>query len=209
MSRASLADMTSINSITLEVAEPAAAEKFYSDAFGLGSRLQFRASDAPTSGFRGYTISLLTAQPADAGALFDAAIAAGATALKPISKSIWGVGGSVQAPDGAIFKFATSSKKDTAPASRKIESIVVLLAASDVSASKKFYVERGFEVGKSFGSYVDFKLPSSPVGFGLYSRKALAKDAGVPEAGTGSHRIVLISDAGAFADPDGYAWEAA
>lgn len=26
--------------------------------------------------------------------------------------------------------------------------------------------------------------------------------------GTGSHRIVIGSDAGAFTDPDGFAWEA-
>jgi hypothetical protein len=47
----------------------------------------------------------------------------------------------------------------------------------------------------------------SPVKLGLYKRRALAKDAGVPVDGTGSHRIVVGSDAGAFADPDGFAWE--
>ena len=34
---------TSIESVTLEVADPAAAERFYTDAFGLGTQLRLRA----------------------------------------------------------------------------------------------------------------------------------------------------------------------
>ena len=41
----------------------------------------------------------------------------------------------------------------------------------------------------------------------LYSRKALAKDAGVAPDGDGSHRIAVASAAGAFTDPDGFVWE--
>ncbi len=63
-------------------------------------------------------------------------------------------------PDGAIWKMATSSRKDGGPASRDIDGVVLLLAASDVSASRKFYVEHGLKVGRSFGSYVDFAAPS-------------------------------------------------
>ena len=43
----------------------------------------------------------------------------------------------------------------------------------------------------------------------LYSRPAAAKDVGVPADGTGSHRLIVASDAGSFTDPDGFAWEAA
>ena len=56
--------------------------------------------------------------------------------------------------------------------------------------------------------YVEFATPSSPVKVALYGRRALAKDAGVSPEGTGSHRIVVGSDAGPFTDPDGFAWEA-
>ncbi|WP_204742216.1 hypothetical protein [Glaciihabitans arcticus] len=42
---------------------------------------------------------------------------------------------------------------------------------------------------------------------GLYSRNALAKDAGVEPEGTGSHRI-LIGGGDAFTDPNGFAWTA-
>jgi catechol 2,3-dioxygenase-like lactoylglutathione lyase family enzyme len=201
--------MTSIESIILDVADPTAAEQFYTAAFGLGGQVRVRASDAPTTGFRGFTVSLVVSQPSTVSALIDSAVAAGATTLKPVEKSIWGYGGVVQAPDGAIWKVATSAKKDTGPATRQVDQVVVLLAAADVAASKRFYVDHGLAVGKSFGKYAEFDMASSPVRLGLYGRKALAKDAGVSPDGTGSHRLALGSAAGPFTDPDGFAWEAA
>ncbi|HEY4018839.1 MAG TPA: glyoxalase [Pseudonocardiaceae bacterium] len=199
--------MTSIESIVIEVPDPAAAQRFYDEAFGLGSRLVLRPSTTPTDGFRGFTLSLTVSQPANVHALVDAALAAGATALKPVAKSFWGWGGVVKAPDGTIWKVATSTKKDTGPASREIESIVLLLGAADVAASKQFYVDHGIAVAKSFGrKYVEFATPSSPVKFALYGRRALAKDAGVAPEGSGSHRIVIDGDAGALTDPDGFVW---
>ncbi|MEV7235283.1 glyoxalase [Streptomyces sp. NPDC051020] len=202
--------MTSIESITLEVADPTAADRFYTTAFGLGTRLRLRASEAPTTGFRGFTLSLTVSQPSTVNSLVDAALDAGATSLKPASKSLWGYGGVVQAPDGTIWKVATSAKKDTGPATREIDEMVLLLGVADMTASKRFYVDRGLAVARSFGSkYVEFAAGSGPVKLALYKRRALAKDAGVPADGTGSHRLVLGGDAGAFTDPDGFAWEAA
>lgn len=201
--------MTSIESVTLEVPDPTAATAFYDAAFGLGTRVRVRASDAPTAGFRGFTLSLVVSQPSTVSSLIDSAVEAGATTLKPVEKSLWGYGGVVQAPDGAIWKVATSAKKDSGPATREVDKIVLLVAATDVAASKKFYVDRGLAVGKSFGKYVEFAMPSSPVRLGLYGRRALAKDAGVAPDGTGSHRLAIGSDAGPFTDPDGFAWEAA
>ncbi|HEY2716353.1 MAG TPA: hypothetical protein VGI73_09050 [Solirubrobacterales bacterium] len=201
--------MTSINHITLEVADPTAAERFYTTAFGLGDQLRLRASDAPTSGFRGFTVSLVVSQPATVAGFVDAALGAGAKALKPAAKSRWGYSGVVEAPDGAIWKVATSTKKDTGPATRKIDEIVLLLGTADIAASKRFYVEHGLSVGKSFlNKYVEFEAHSSPFKLALYRRRALAKDAGVPADGSGSHRLAIGSDAGAFTDPDGFAWEA-
>ena len=109
------------------------------------------------------------AQPSTVSSLIDSAVDAGATTLKPVEKSMWGYGGSVQAPDGTIWKVATSAKKDTGAATRQVDKIVLLLGVEDVAASKRFYVDRGLAVGKSFGSYVDFALPSSPVGLGSTS----------------------------------------
>jgi predicted enzyme related to lactoylglutathione lyase len=201
--------MTSIESLTLDVADPEAAHRFYTKAFGLDAPLRFRTAAAPATGFRGFTLSLTVPQPADVRSLVDAAVDAGATVLKPVSKSFWGYGGVVRAPDGTIWKIATSAKKDTGPATRQIDQLVLLLGAADVGASKKFYTGRGLAVAKSFGSkYVEFATPESPVKLGLYGRRALAKDAGVPPEGSGSHRISIGADAGAFTDPDGFEWEA-
>jgi hypothetical protein len=65
-------------------------------------------------------------------------------------------------------------------------------------------------VKRSFGAkYVEFDTPGSQLKLALYGRRALAKDVGVSPDGTGSHRIVIGTDAGRFADPDGFAWETA
>lgn len=200
--------MTSIDTIILEAADVAAADQFYRSAFGTDVPVAVRASDAPTAGFRGFTVSLVVAQPADAEKLFGAAVDAGATVLKPLTKSFWGYGGVVQAPDGTLWKFATSSKKNTGPATGKIDEIALLLGVDDVAATKAFYTERGLAVAKSYGKkYVQFEA-TGPVTLGLYGRKALAKDAGVAPEGSGSHRIVVGGSAGSFTDPDGFAWEA-
>ncbi|NUR07901.1 MAG: glyoxalase [Nocardioidaceae bacterium] len=199
--------MAAIESVTLGVPDPAAADAFYAAAFGLGSRVDVRASEEPTSGFRGFTLSLVVSQPSTVDSLIGAALEGGATTLKPAKKSFWGYGGVVQAPDGTIWKVATSSKKDTGPATRDVDEVVLLLGVDDVKASKQFYVDHGLTVGKSFGSkYVEFSAPGSSVKLALYTRRAAAKDAGVPPEGSGSHRIVIGSDAGAFTDPDGFTW---
>ncbi len=200
--------MTTITSVTLETPEPASARAFYRDAFGLDTHVGVRATDAPTSGFRGFTLSLKVAQPGDVERLVGAALDRGATALKPPAKSLWGFGGAVRTPDGSIWTVASSAKKDTGPATGAIEDVVLLLGAQDVPASKRFYVEQGLTVGRSFGrKYVEFALPESPVKLALYGRRALAKTAGVPPEGTGSHRLVIAADTAPFTDPDGFAWE--
>ncbi|WP_371796968.1 glyoxalase [Streptomyces sp. NBC_01718] len=202
--------MASIASVTLDVADPSAANRFYTTAFGLDTQIRLRASEATTTGFRGFTLALTVSQPATVNSLIDAALDAGATPLKPAAKSFWGYGGVVRAPDGTIWKVATSAKKDTGPDTRQIDEIVLLLGVADVVASKRFYVERGLAVAKSFSRmYVEFAAGPSPVKLALYRRRALAKEVGVAPEGTGSHRLMIGGDAGPFTDPDGFAWEAA
>ncbi|HET6151505.1 MAG TPA: glyoxalase [Marmoricola sp.] len=198
--------MTTISRLTLEVDDLATAETFYA-AFGVGDRLTLTSCDAPNSGFRGCTISLVVARPNIVDAFLDAALAAGARSVKPVKKSFWGYGGVVEAPDGTLWKVATSGKKNDGPRDRVIDDLVLLLGVEDVKATKEFYAGRGLVVGKSFGNkYVDFEAPSSAVKLALYGRRAAAKDAGVPPEGSGSHRIVVHSDAGTFTDPDGFIW---
>lgn len=202
--------MTFIESVTLEVDDPEAADRFYSTAFGLDSRVRTRASDEPTSGFRSFSLSLIVSQPATAKGFIDAALEAGATSLKPAKKSMWGYGGIVRAPDGTIWQVSTSSKKDTGPATREIDDIVLLLGVDDMVVSKKFYVDQGLEVAKNYGrKYLEFAASNGGVKLALYPRGGLAKLAGVPREGSGSHRIAIDADAGAFTDPDGFTWEPA
>jgi predicted lactoylglutathione lyase len=201
--------MVAIESVILEVADIAAAQRFYGPAFGLGTQLRLRESQEPSTGFRGFTVSLVVSQPSTVNSLFGSALAAGATPLKPASKSFWGYGGVLQAPDGTIWKISTSEKKDTGPADRHVDQVVLLLGVADVLATKRFYVAHGLDVAKSFGrKYVEFATPSSAVKLALYGRRAAAKDAGVSPDGSGSHRLVIAGDAGSFTDPDGFAWTA-
>jgi predicted lactoylglutathione lyase len=200
---------TSVQSVVLEVPDPAAAGAFHTAAFGVGDRVRVRASEAPTAGFRGFTLSLVVSQPGTVDSLIGTALDNGATALKPAARSLWGYGGVVRAPDGTIWKVATSARKDTGPATRRVDDIVLLLGVADVKASRQFYVDRGLAVAKSFGRrYVEFASPADRVRLALYGRRALARDAGVPPEGTGSHRIVIGGGTGPFTDPDGFAWEA-
>jgi predicted lactoylglutathione lyase len=201
--------MTYIESVTLEVADVAAARAFYAEAFGLGPQLRLRASTDPTAGFRGFSLSLVVSQPANVNSYVETALAAGATVLKPAAKSFWGYGGVVQAPDGTIWKLASSAKKDSAPPTRRVDDVVLLLGVADVKASKKFYVEHGLTLGRSFGGKYAELDSGERVKLSLYPRRANAKDAGVEEAGSGSHRLAIVGDLGTLTDPDGYSWEAA
>ena len=69
--------MTFIECVTLDVADPAAAGRFYTAAFGLGTQVRLRASEAPTAGFRGFTLSHTVSQPATVNGLIGAALDAG------------------------------------------------------------------------------------------------------------------------------------
>lgn len=199
--------MTNINHIILEVPDMSAAKAFYAAGLDVDKQIELRqASDEPSEGFRGYSISLIAAQPSTVDNLYKSAIDAGGTEIKPVSKSFWGYGGTLRAPDGAIWKIVSESKKDNGPATNEFDDIVLLIGVEDVKATKQFYVDQGLTVGKSFGSkYVEFD--TAPVKLALYGRKALAKDAGVPVEGSGSHRIAISSDVGTFVDPDGFSWE--
>ncbi|MCI3935227.1 glyoxalase [Streptomyces sp. AN091965] len=206
----STAARTSLASVALEVADVEAARRF-SSAFGVDAYIRLRASEAHSTGFRGFTLGLTVSRPATVDGFLGAAVDAGATVLKPAAKSLWGYSGVVRAPDGTIWKIATSAKKDTGPDTRAIDEVVLLLGVESVKATKQFYAERGLTVAKSVGGkYVEFAAgQSSPVKLALYKRRALAKDLGVPVDGSGSHRVVLGGTADAFTDPDGFAWEAA
>lgn len=198
---------TAIESVVLEVDEVAPAEAFCA-ALGVGDLVLVREGDAPSSGFRGFTLSLVCGLPDHVDALLRAAVAAGARILKPAKKSLWGYGAIVEGPDGTIWKFATSTKKHAGDDTAAFDDLVVLLGVEDVKAARQFYVDRGLTVNKSYGGkYADFEAPDGGITLALYPRRAAAKEAGVDVAGSGSHRIALRGTTGAFIDPDGFVWE--
>jgi hypothetical protein len=57
--------------------------------------------------------------------------------------------------------------------------------------------------------YVEFATASRPVKLMRCGRRSLAIEAGVSPGGTGSHRLMIGSNAGPFTGPDGFAWDAA
>lgn len=200
---------TSIDFITLTVPDVDAAKAFYRTAFGdaLGDRLRFAEGADTTSGFRGYVLSLVVADPVVADSFLEPALEAGATEVKPAKKSFWDYGGVIAAPDGALWKVASSKKKATGAPARQLEDVVLLLGVDDVAATKEFYVERGLAVAKSFGrKYVEFQSEPQSVTLALYGRRAAAKDAGVPADGSGSHRLTIGGGIGPCTDPDGFVW---
>ena len=200
-----------IASLTLEVSDPSVSQSFYETALGVGSQVRARTADAPATGFRGFTLSLVVGQPSTVDSLLETALAGGAKTLKPAQKGLWGYGAVVQDADGVIWKLATSARKDKGPATRKIDDLVLLIGASDLGASKRFYVERGLTVKRSFpGRYVEFEAPAGGIKLALYpGRAGLAKDAGVSPDGDGPHGIAVNSNAGQFSDPDGFSLEPA
>jgi len=199
---------TAITSLTLEVADPTTSQRFYESAFGLSSQITAGGTDTPASGFRGFTISLVVGQPSTVDSLLETAESAGATTLKPAQKGMWGYGAVVRDADGVIWKLATSAKKDKGPATRAIDDIVLLIGASDLGASKRFYVDHGLTVKRSFpGRYAEFDAENGDVKLALYpGRAGLAKDAGVSPDGDGPHGITVNATAGEFTDPDGFRW---
>lgn len=176
------------------------------ESLGLEKQVRLRSGPAPREGFRGFTLSLVFPQPADVDEAMSVATATGGAVITPAKKSLWGYGGAVRSPDGTLVTVASSSKKNTGPATRVFESFVVQLGVADVAASREFYETQGIGTAKSYGKrYAELDTP--PVTVSLNPRTALAKTVGVAPDGTGSHGVVLLGGHGVFVDPDGFEWE--
>ncbi len=173
--------MTTINSVTLEVEDVAAAQAFYDEAFGLGPVLGLRAGQPPTSGFRAYTMSLVVSQPATVDGFLSTALEAGATEIKPVKRTSGATAAWCVRPMERSGRWRPPPSATAARRPVRSTSFILLLGVDDVGASKAFYVEHGVAVAKSYGrKYVQFDTGPA-VTLGLYARQALAKDAGVIE----------------------------
>jgi predicted lactoylglutathione lyase len=213
----------SVDIITLGVPQVEAARAFYASAFsatvtdddhtagldlhGTGQlalhQIDALATDSGTkaaaSGFRGYVVSSIVNQPAEVKALLEAATANGATVIKPAKKQLFGEFTAVyQAPDGAVWKLAAASKKDTNPVPDppKPTETAVYLGVAKPTASRAFYERLGMSVNHDYGDkFIDFTIADGVCRLGLLPRKALAKDAGVDERGDGFSALVLTHTA--------------
>ena len=200
--------MTSIESIILEVPDPAAAEHFYAAAFGLGDRLRRAPRRRPDQRLP-RVHGVPRGRPAEhVDSLIGTAVHARRDDAQARQEELLGLRRRGAAPDGAIWKIATSAKKNTGPATREVDDVVLLLGVAMSRRANSSTSTAAWPSRESFGSkYVEFDAADSPVKLALYGRRAAAKDAGVPADGTGAHRIVIIGAGGPFTDPDGFAWE--
>ncbi|MBE1533186.1 VOC family protein [Actinomadura algeriensis] len=156
-------------------------------------------TDPATTGFRGHVLSAIVRRPAEVKALLDAATAGGATVVKPAKKALFGEFTAVfRGPDGAVWKLAAATKKDTAPVAdppRPTET-AVYLGVIEPTASKAFYEKLGMNVEHDYGDkFIDFAVTGGASRLGLLTRKALAKDVGVDEHGDGFSALVLTHSA--------------
>ena len=204
------------NVVMLGVPDVDTARAFYSTAFSLaqdgGGLLDVHgagrialvdretlAADAgvpsATSGFRGYTLNYTVNQPGEVEAVLSAAEQCGATVVKPLKKSLFaGVSAVFRAPDGAIWKVAAPTRKDTGPVGQppKPTETIAILGVDAPTASRDFYSSLGMPVDRDYGNtFIDFQVTPGLCRMGLMTRKSLAKDAGVDADGTGFQAVVF------------------
>lgn len=185
--------MTTITQLLLECDDPETADRFYSEALGLGDRIRNRATERSSTGFRGATVSLVVPDPGVVDGFMAAGTAAGARAVKPATRNLFGYGGTLLAPDGTVVTVATSSKKPTGAAPGTVDELVLQLGVAAVAQS----------YGRKYASFA-----TGPISLALLKRSSLAKAAGVAAEGSGSHRLAIVGDLGELTDPDGFRWEA-
>jgi hypothetical protein len=210
-----------VNIVTIGTAEPVRSTQFYEGLgfltpeggegrFGIGpvalvvrdwDALAGDAGVSPASeGFRGMTLSATFDTAAHVDVVVAAAQRMGGTVVKPARSALWGGYSSyVTDPDGHLWKIASTSKprrgsqQEEPPTVLKPVSTAVTLGVADVKRTRQFYQEGlGCHVDKSFGGkFVSFGLGDTSWTLGLYTRAALAKDAGVAVGGSGFAGVTL------------------
>jgi uncharacterized protein len=205
--------------ITLGAPEVHAASGFYAAAFspaiadegdsanldmhGTGQlelsatgRLAADAGAEPaTSGFRGYVLAYTVNQPTEVKTLMDAAVHGGAEVLRPAKKALFGsFSGVFRAPDGAVWKLAAATNKDTGPAAETPlpTETMIILGVAVPKASKAFYEALGMTVDRDYGNkYIDFHPAKAAARLCLMERGVLARDAGIAKDGDGFQSMVF------------------
>ncbi|SEH01865.1 Predicted lactoylglutathione lyase [Nonomuraea solani] len=165
------------------------------DMHGTG-RFELSATEQPAGpGFRGYVLSYVVNQPTEVRTVMEAAARGGAEVLKPAKKALFGsFSGVFRAPDGAIWKLAAATSKDTgtpAETPHPTETTVILGVPAPKTA-KVFYEALGMTVDRDYGNkYVDFHPAKAATRLCLMERGVLARDAGTTKEGDGFRSIVF------------------
>ena len=94
---------------------------------------------------------------------------------------------------------AAATRKDTGPAGERPvpTETVAVLGVAEPEAATAFYAAVGLTVDRDYGSrFIDVRLTPGTCRLGLMPRKALAKDAGIDEDGSGFRAAVVNRRAG-------------
>ncbi|GAB3230437.1 glyoxalase [Glycomyces halotolerans] len=151
-------------------------------------------AEPATSRFGGAVLSVVVDQPSEVEALVASAAEQGAEILKPAKKGFFGGFSAVyRAPDGAVWKLAAPTKKDTGPAASPPAptETAVFLGVADPQTSKAFYEALGMTVDRDYGDkFVDFTIEPGKCRLGLLPSRSLAKDAGLDEETAANPAVV-------------------
>jgi uncharacterized protein len=163
---------------------------------------------AEGSGFRAFMVSAIVDSQERVDEIMAQAVQAGGKLLKPARRALWGgYTGHVTDLDGYVLKVAAPSPPSIIPQRRRPSMRVepgrhapidpketaITLGVQDMKVTRQFYSEGlGFGVDKSFGSkFVSFKNGNGSSALSLYTRQALADDAGVEPQGRGFRGFTL------------------
>lgn len=218
----------SLDSFTVHCTDITRAADFYENVFaasvdrhgdvidvdlqGVG-RLRLAEGHGADTTFPGFVITYILGQPSEVRTVMDAVARHGAQVLKPVKKALFGsFSGAIRSPDGAIWKLAADSGKDTAPpaAHPRPTEATLILGVADPKATKAFYAALGMQTDRDYGSkYIDFQPVDGAARLCLMQSPVLAKDVGLTDDSAGASPITLIHETASSAEIDAAASAAA
>jgi len=149
---------------------------------------------APDStGFRGFTLSYIVEEAAIVDNVLNRVTAAGGQIAKPPRNALWGYSAYITDPSGHLWKIGSSKRRPLLGRKKPVDAgniaakeIALTIAVADIKQAKQFYTEGlGRSIKKDYAKFVAFAGPDGNSDLAMYTREALADDAGVPADGSG------------------------
>ena len=208
-----------VDTVSIGVTDTSSSLEFYERGFGFrvreraperisfelgrASTLELRewdrlASDVgvspESSGFRGFTLSYIVADPSGVDDMLARLAAAGGEIVKEPRFAFWGYSGHVSDPSGHLWKIASPKRKRLLGGKRAVngvpepvaaDELALTIGVGDMKRAKRFYKdELGNPTKKEYSKFVSFDGDGGP-DLSMYKWDALADDADVPADGTG------------------------